>query len=176
MSRTQCSACISSVFLCPHVSIACSVACPTLRSHLWRLQLKMNIYRVIRVITCVIEAILHRYEYMWALRSWLALWCSLGIKSLNTTVLNKAVFWVYMYNFQFIFFCSQSRRRWPAGTRACRTVCVWATSPPYGTEPPSLSSGQMDLPSRTSSSQHANRHKHMFSFCPICCYCCWFSH
>ena len=48
-----------------------------------------------------------------------------------------------------------SRRRWRAGTRACRTACVWATSPPYGTEPPLPSSGRTDTPSRTSSSQHS---------------------
>lgn len=70
-------------------------------------------------------------------------------------------------NFQFfVFLRSQSRRRWLAGTRACRIVCVWATSPPYGTEPPSPSSGPMDTPSRTSSSQHANRRRRMFTFCP----------
>lgn len=76
---------------------------------------------------------------------------------------------MHAYNFHFIlFFYSQSRRRWLAGTRACRTACVWATSPPYGTEPLSLSSGQMDMPSRTSSSPHAHRPKHMFRFCLLC--------
>lgn len=62
-------------------------------------------------------------------------------------------------------FCSQSRRRWLAGTKACRTACAWATSPPCDTGPPSLSSGQMDTPSRTSSSQHAHRHKHWSKYC-----------
>lgn len=64
----------------------------------------------------------------------------------------------------YFFICvwSQDRRRWHAGTRACRTVYAWVTSPPYATELPSLSSGQMDMPSRISSSQNANGHKRTF--------------
>ena len=65
---------------------------------------------------------------------------------------------------RFLLSPSQSRRRWPAGTKACRTGCVWATSPPSGTEPPSPSSGQTDTPSRTSSSEDAYRHKHVLHF------------
>lgn len=70
------------------------------------------------------------------------------------------------YNVLLIYFfiCvwSQDRRRWHAGTRACRTVYAWVTSPPYATELPSLSSGQMDMPSRISSSQNTNGHKRTF--------------
>lgn len=69
-------------------------------------------------------------------------------------------------------FCSRSRRRWLAETKACRTACAWATSPPCGTEPPSLNSGQMDTPSRTSSSQHAHRHIHWSKYC-MCCSQAW---
>lgn len=65
---------------------------------------------------------------------------------------------------QFLFFPSRSRRRWPAGTRACRTACVWATLPPSGMEPPSPNSGQTDTPSRTSSSEGVYRHKHILHF------------
>lgn len=60
-------------------------------------------------------------------------------------------------------FCSQSRRRWLAGTRACRTVYAWVTSPQCATEPPSPSSGQMAMPSRTSSSQHAHTYAGILS-------------
>lgn len=71
---------------------------------------------------------------------------------------------VHGCNFHFVIkrkknVCSQSRRRWHAGTRACKTVCVWATSPPYDTELPSLSSGQTVTRSRTSSSEHSHRHE-----------------
>ena len=48
----------------------------------------MNVYRVI---TRVIEVILHGYEYKCALRFWLALWCALGTKSLKKTALDYAV-------------------------------------------------------------------------------------
>lgn len=71
------------------------------------------------------------------------------------------------------FFCSgllmfrPSRKRWRAGTRACRTACVWATSPPCGTEPPSPSSGRTDTPSRTSSSQRSTQAKSRFSGCAV---------
>lgn len=65
-------------------------------------------------------------------------------------------------------FCSRSRKRWHVGTRACRTVCVWATSPLCATEPHSLNSGQMDMPSRTLSSQHADRHKYYFCVYMLC--------
>lgn len=64
-----------------------------------------------------------------------------------------------------VFFLSQSRRRCLAGIRACRIVCAWVISPLYAMEPPSPSSGLMDLPSRTSSSQHATG-THL-AFCPF---------
>lgn len=60
-----------------------------------------------------------------------------------------------------------SRRRWRAGTRACRTACVWATSPPYGTEPPSPSSGRTDTPSRTSSSECSTEARSRFGGCAL---------
>lgn len=71
------------------------------------------------------------------------------------------------------FFCSDlllfrpSRRRWRAGTRACRTACVWATSPPYGTEPPSPSSGRTDTPSRTSSSRRSTEANSRLCGCAV---------
>lgn len=65
-----------------------------------------------------------------------------------------------------------SRRRWHAGTRACRTACVWATSPPYGTAPPSPSSGRTDTPSGTSSSQlNWNQKQLLWLCCRPECFC-----
>lgn len=56
--------------------------------------------------------------------------------------------------FTWLYFAfSQSRRRWHAEIRACRIDWGWGTSPQCGTARPSLSSGQMAMPSRTSSSE-----------------------
>ncbi len=45
------------------------------------------------------------------------------------------------------------KRSSPAVKRACRTGCVWGISPQSGTERPTRSSGQMEMPSRTWSSK-----------------------
>ncbi len=55
-----------------------------------------------------------------------------------------------------VFLCpssSPNRRRWRAGIKACRTGFDWVTSPQWGMERLSLSSGRMDMLSKTLSSE-----------------------
>lgn len=53
-----------------------------------------------------------------------------------------------------VFPLSPNRRRWRAVTKACRTGSDWDTSPRWDTEHLLQSSGQMDTPSKTLSSEH----------------------